>query len=89
MSCVLTAKMQQPFVLLGLATLITILLAAYRLAAHPLARFPGPRVAAVSGLFLFYHDVVLGGKLHLELQRLHARYGDSYLDPPCHLTLQN
>ena len=75
--------MQQPFVLLGLATLLAIpLLVAYRLAAHPLARFPGPRLAAVSGLFLFYYDVVLGGKLHLELQRLHARYGDPHLEPP-------
>lgn len=30
---------------------------------------------AASGLFIFYHDVILGGKLHLELQRLHDCHG--------------
>ena len=47
----------------------------YRLRLHPLSHFPGPAFAAFSGLFVFYHDVLLDGKLHLALERLHARYG--------------
>ncbi|KAM7210181.1 cytochrome P450 [Rhypophila decipiens] len=60
----------------GLAILVASLAAVvYRVTVHPLAKFPGPRSAAASGLFVFYHDVFLGGKLHLELQRLHSLYG--------------
>ncbi|KAK4209701.1 cytochrome P450 [Rhypophila decipiens] len=60
----------------GLAILVASLAAVvYCVTVHPLAKFPGPRSAAASGLFVFYHDVFVGGKLHLELQRLHNLYG--------------
>ncbi|KAK0357392.1 hypothetical protein LTR59_009954 [Friedmanniomyces endolithicus] len=47
----------------------------YRIYLSPLARFPGPKLAAVSKAYQFYFDVVKAGKLPFELVRLHERYG--------------
>jgi hypothetical protein len=47
----------------------------YRLFFHPLSQFPGPKFAAASGLYEFYHNVLLDGKFHLELEQLHSIYG--------------
>ncbi|KAF2103338.1 cytochrome P450 [Rhizodiscina lignyota] len=70
---------------LGLAsTLLQLILAllaaslsltAYRLFFHPLARFPGPKLAAATGVHEFYFSVILGGQLPFRLQRLHSVYG--------------
>ena len=50
-------------------------LAVYRLYWTPLARFPGPRLAALSNWYEFYYDVVLQGKFTSHLQDLHKQYG--------------
>ena len=47
----------------------------YRLTVHPLSTFQGPVFAAASGLFIFYYDVILDGKLPLKLEKLHDQYG--------------
>ncbi|KAK0212146.1 cytochrome P450 [Desarmillaria ectypa] len=47
----------------------------YRLYFHPLAKFPGPKFAAVSSLYHFYYDVVVGGEMLLKLAELHKVYG--------------
>lgn len=33
----------------------------YRLTLHPLAKFPGPRIAAASSLYQMYYDVSING----------------------------
>ena len=48
----------------------------YRLYFHPLAKFPGSRLAASSLWFEFYYDVVLRGKFIWKLQEMHERYGE-------------
>ena len=59
----------------GLLVLYGIALAIYRLTLDPLARFPGPRLAAATFWYEFYYDVVLGGKYTWKLGELHDRYG--------------
>lgn len=59
---------------LALATVIATV--TYRCTLHPLCSFPGPTLAAASGFFIFYHDVVKDGKLHLALEKLHDQYGE-------------
>lgn len=47
----------------------------YRLYFHPLSKFPGPKLAASTHLFEFYHDVVRHGKFLWEIERMHLEYG--------------
>ncbi|KAK1818116.1 hypothetical protein LTR12_007523 [Friedmanniomyces endolithicus] len=56
-----------------LATIVYTII--YRIYLSPLARFPGPKLAAVSKAYHFYFDVLKAGKLPFELVRLHERYG--------------
>jgi len=52
-------------------------LAVYRLYLSPIAKFPGPRLAAVTYLFEGYYDVVKRGKYTFKIRDLHAEYGQS------------
>ncbi|KAJ5677809.1 Cytochrome P450 [Penicillium maclennaniae] len=47
----------------------------YRLYAHPLAGFPGPKLAAATSLYEFYYDVVKSGMYIWEIERMHQQYG--------------
>ncbi|KAK6380416.1 hypothetical protein LTS17_005606 [Exophiala oligosperma] len=42
---------------------------------HPLAKIPGPRLAAISYLYEFYYDAWLGGKYCFHIEDLHEKYG--------------
>ncbi len=55
----------------GLAALVVI----YRVFFHPLSRIPGPKFAAVSRVYDFYYDCVLGGKFAFKIEDLHKQYG--------------
>ncbi|KAK5949832.1 hypothetical protein OHC33_009221 [Knufia fluminis] len=47
----------------------------YRLYFHPLAKFPGPRLAAITGWDEFYYDAIKGGRMIWHIQELHDEYG--------------
>lgn len=47
----------------------------YNLYFHPLAKFPGPKLAAASHLYEFYWSVVQDGQFIWVLERLHKEHG--------------
>lgn len=50
-------------------------LAVYRLYISPIARFPGPKLAALSRWYEFYYDCILPGQFSFHIQQLHKQYG--------------
>jgi hypothetical protein len=60
-----------------LATLYSISIVVYQLFFHPLARFPGPKVAAATYWYEFYYDIIKkhGGQYMCKLKELHGKYG--------------
>jgi hypothetical protein len=46
-----------------------------RLYFSPLAKFPGPKIAAASAWYEFYYDYCLNGKYIFEIERMHQKYG--------------
>lgn len=51
------------------------LLIIYRLVFHPLARFPGPKLAASSYWYEYYYDVSKKGRFIWQIMELHKKYG--------------
>lgn len=50
--------------------------AVYQVYLHPLAKFPGPKLAALTSLYEDYFQWSHEGTFPLVLERLHARYGN-------------
>ncbi|KAI1137268.1 cytochrome P450 [Hypoxylon sp. FL0543] len=50
-------------------------IAFYRLFLHPLARFPGPKLAAVTRWYEGYYDVIQNGQYTFKIGELHKKYG--------------
>lgn len=47
----------------------------YRLYFSPLARFPGPKIAASTRWYEFYHDCIRKGRFTYVVQKMHRKYG--------------
>lgn len=50
-------------------------LAAYRLYFSPLARFPGPTLAALTGWYETYYDCIKEGSFWIQVEQMHKQYG--------------
>jgi hypothetical protein len=59
-------------------------LAMYRLLFHSLHKFPGDKLAALTGWYREYYDLVKDGDWVEQLQRLHHKYGE--FGPPRRLS---
>ena len=53
-------------------------LALYRLYFSPLAKFPGPKWAALTFWVEFYHDVIRRGQYSFEINKMHEKYGSCH-----------
>lgn len=47
----------------------------YRLYLHPLAKFPGPRLAAATSWYEAYYEIILVGQYSRQISKLHDEYG--------------
>lgn len=62
--------------LVGLWLAYRVALALYNVSPfHPLAKFPGPKLAAASYLYECYFDLFLVGKYTREIRDMHKKYG--------------
>ena len=53
--------------------LITVI---HRLYFSSLAGFPGPKIAAATGWYEFYFDIIKRGKYIYEIEKMHHKYGN-------------
>ncbi|PQE04573.1 cytochrome p450 protein [Rutstroemia sp. NJR-2017a BVV2] len=65
-----------PVVFAGVALIAyTVYGAIWRLYFSPLAKFPGPKVAALTMLYEIYYEIVKGGQYTFKIGELHKKYG--------------
>jgi hypothetical protein len=48
----------------------------HRLLISPLAKFPGPKLAALTGWYEVYYDLVHKGSYLFEIEKMHDNYGE-------------
>ncbi|KLJ11397.1 hypothetical protein EMPG_09702 [Blastomyces silverae] len=63
--------------------------AIYRIYLHPLSHIPGPRLAAATHLYVFYYNGISGGKLYLQIEKLHRLYGPVIRISPAEIHLSD
>ncbi|KAG6365865.1 hypothetical protein INS49_000041 [Diaporthe citri] len=62
----------------GFTTIVVVLLGSlvfHRLFLHPLAKYPGPKLAAITRWYECYYDVIQNGQNTFKIKELHEEYG--------------
>lgn len=68
----------------GVTAFYAFSLVVHRLFFSPIARFPGPKLAAITSWYELYYDVVKKGKYLFEIEKMHDKYGRRCSFPNCH-----
>ncbi|KAI1348475.1 cytochrome P450 [Xylaria sp. FL0043] len=68
------AHLLWPLVLAG-GVVLASAVAFYRLVLHPLAVFPGPKLAALTRGYEAYYDIVCNGQYTFKIAEMHKKYG--------------
>lgn len=63
-------------ILLSGLLMSTFIVIIYRLYFSPLARFPGPKLAALSRYYEFHYDFFKQGHYEKEIASMHDKYGE-------------
>ncbi|KAI9875930.1 MAG: hypothetical protein M1830_007736 [Pleopsidium flavum] len=74
------------FLLLILYTFYGVL---YRLYLSPLANFPGPKLAALTGWYEFYYEVIKRGRYTWRIVEMHKKYGPIIRISPNHVHISD
>jgi hypothetical protein len=61
----------------------------YRLVLSPLAKFPGPRLAAATHLYETYFQIIKGGTFTWHINDLHNQYGPVVRISPCEVHIKD
>ncbi|GFP52833.1 fusicoccadiene C-8 hydroxylase [Trichoderma asperellum] len=73
----------------GFGTVYLLSLAIYRLFISPLAKFPGPKLAALTSWYELYYDVVKQGQYLWEIEKMHDKYGPIVRINPFELSIKD
>ncbi|KAF4987439.1 hypothetical protein FDECE_15429 [Fusarium decemcellulare] len=60
---------------IAVAVVYVVVTCIYRLYLSPLAKFPGPKIAALTPWYNGYHDLVNGGQYIWVIEEMHRKYG--------------
>jgi hypothetical protein len=72
---ILSLNWQSALILSSLLAAYVVSKALYRLFFHPLATFPGPKLAALTYKYELYFDGIQTGQYNTEISRMHQQYG--------------
>ncbi|KAI0809864.1 trichodiene oxygenase [Xylaria sp. FL0064] len=82
------APLLWPLVLAG-GVVLASAVAFYRLLLHPLAVFPGPKLAALTRGYEAYYDIVCNGQYTFKIAEMHKKYGSIVRISPYELHISN
>lgn len=64
-------------------------LAVFRLLLNPIAHFPGPKFAALTGWYETYFDCFQRGRYWAEIEKMHEKYGNLTMLKPSETCLNS
>ncbi|KAL8663897.1 MAG: hypothetical protein Q9202_003446 [Teloschistes flavicans] len=73
----------------GIGALYVLSLVTYRLVFSPIAKFPGPKLAAATTWYELYYDIIHKGKYIFEIEKMHDKYGPIVRINPFELSIRD